>query len=169
MKSFLRYVALVVALAVAAVWWAKPGYLELDIPVVAHKGGGPFWWETQRAELAYADSAGVLYLYRRVGTAYPDTQGWKTIEEVFAYFDAQLGQRGWSHHFTIDGDSAVPESRLLTSSNLKSYRRSEPSKQEPEIVIAVWPIGGGIVEGFNVVLTTQNPSLLRRLSDAFDD
>jgi hypothetical protein len=168
MKSFLRTAALVIVLAVTAVWWTKPGHLELDIPVIRHQGGGAFWWETQRSELAYDDSAGVLYLTRRVGTAYPHTQGWKTIEDVFAYFDAQLGQRGWNHHARDHGGPAVPESRLLPDAHFKSYHRGKMSKLDPAILLAVWPIGGGIVEGFNVVLTTQNPSLLRRLSDGFD-
>ena len=81
MRNAARIVVLLVVIGGAAFWWFKPGYIVLDVPVARHAGGGEFWWESQYSELAYADSWGVLYLHRRVGTAYPETH-WRTLEEA---------------------------------------------------------------------------------------
>jgi hypothetical protein len=93
MKRSLRVVVLAAACLAAIGFWAKPGYIEHSIPVVKHQGGGAFWFERHYTELAFRDTIGVLLTHRQVGTAYPDTQGWKTAEEVFAFFD-QLADRG---------------------------------------------------------------------------
>ena len=85
-----------VVLLIGIAFLLAPGYLELDVAVVPHKGGGPFWRESQRAELAYQDSAGVLYVNRTVGTAYVDAQHWKTVADVIAFFDDQMRQRSWT-------------------------------------------------------------------------
>ena len=82
MRNAARIVVLLVVIGGAAFWWFKPGYIVLDVPVARHAGGGEFWWESQYSELAYADSWGVLYLHRRVGTAYPETH-WRTLEEAY--------------------------------------------------------------------------------------
>ena len=89
MRNAARIVVLLVVIGGAAFWWFKPGYIVLDVPVARHAGGGEFWWESQYSELAYADSWGVLYLHRRVGTAYPETH-WRTLEEAFAFFDKAM-------------------------------------------------------------------------------
>ena len=65
----MRIVAVLVVLLIGAIALFSPGYLDLGIEVVPHQGGGAFWWESHRTELAYDDSAGVLYVYRQVGTA----------------------------------------------------------------------------------------------------
>jgi hypothetical protein len=167
MKPVLRYAILAAAIALAAGWWAKPGYIDLDLPVAGHKGGGAFWWESHHARLAYADAAGALYVHRRVGTAYPDTQGWKTTADVFAYFDPLLRQRGWEPAAAATTDAALPETRLLPATGLRTYYRPSHPGAESRVMMAVWPISGS-VEGFNVVLTTANPSLAMRLSRAMD-
>ena len=157
-----------VVLLIGIAFLLAPGYLELDVAVVPHKGGGPFWRESQRAELAYQDSAGVLYVNRTVGTAYVDAQHWKTVADVIAFFDDQMRQRGWTLTSTGGSDPAVPETRLLPAENIRGYFRSQDAGPESSYVIVVaWPVGGR-VEGFNVVLTTVNPSLLKRLWKGLD-
>jgi hypothetical protein len=147
----------------------SPSYLELDIAVVPHKGGGPFWSESQRTELAYEDSAGVLYVSRKVGTAYADTQKWKTVADVIGYFDDQMRERGWTLTSTGGSDAAVPETRLLPAESIRRYYRPQDAGPEsPYVIVVAWPLGGGRVEGFNVVLTTINPSLLMRLWKGLD-
>lgn len=158
----MRIFAVLVILAIGAVALLSPGYLDLDIQVVPHEGGGASWWESHRTELAYDDSAGVLYVHRLVGTAYPHAQQWKTISDVLEFFDAQLRERGWTVTSTGGSDSVVPETRLLGADNIKRYYRPQDAHTDsPYVIVVAWPIGGG-VDGFNVVLTTVNPSLLRR-------
>jgi hypothetical protein len=134
--------------------------IELEIGVVPHKGGGSFWSESERSELAYEDSAGVIYVNRKVATAYADTQQWKTVADVIGFFDDQMRGRGWTLISTGGSDPAVPETRLLRSENIRSYFRPQDAGPEsPYVVVVTWPIGGK-VDGFNVVLTTVSPSLL---------
>ncbi|KRQ94170.1 hypothetical protein CQ12_25590 [Bradyrhizobium jicamae] len=167
MKPFLRNGLLAVAIAAFAFWWFKPGYIELDVPVMKHKGGGAFWWEQHYSQITYADSPGTFYVHRRVGTAYPHTQGWTSVEEVFAHFDRLLDQRGWGRTGVLADNPVMPESRLLPPAGLRAYYRPHQYLGDATILMAVWPIGGA-TEGFHVVLTTVNPSLLRRVSRAMD-
>jgi hypothetical protein len=105
----------------------------------------------------------VLYVSRKVGTAYTDTQHWKAVADVIGFFDDQLRQRGWTLTSTGGSDPAVPETRLLPAENIRGYFRPQDAGPEsPYVIVVAWPIGGK-VEGFNVVLTTVNPSLLKRL------
>jgi hypothetical protein len=152
-------------LLVAGAFALQPAHIVLDIPVARHAGGGEFWWETQRAELAYADSWGVLYLHRQVGTAYPASHGWHTVEEAFDHFDHWLTTHGWTLSGSDFGGPVMPESRLLAPTNLRLYLRN---RGLPELVhLAIWPIGGS-VDGFYVVLVTERPSWLRQLSKGLD-
>ncbi len=131
--------------------------------MVARSGGSRI-----APELAYDDSAGVLYVYRQVGTAYSDPQQWKTVADVFGFFEQQLRARGWTLTSTGGSDPTVPETRLLPTESIKRYYRPQDAHAEsPYVIVAAWPIGGA-VEGFNVVLTTANPSLLKRLSSGLD-
>jgi hypothetical protein len=167
MKPFLRNGLLAAAIAVSAFWWFKPGYIELDVPVINHEGGGPFWSEKQYSKLAYSDEQGELYLFRQIGRAYPERQGWNSIGDVFAFFDEALSRHGWTPGGEIVGISTSPESRLLPQSSLRTYIKTEDSKSEPRLHLAVWPTGG-VVEGFHIVFTTVNPSLLKRFVAGFD-
>lgn len=166
MNVYLRKGLLVSALLAAAIFWAKPGYIDINIHVPKHPGGGDFWWEDHYDQLAYADSAGVLYVHRQVGTAY-DWHGWKTSEDVFAFFEQKLSERGWTRAEYCGDEPEVPETRLLTETNRRRYYRPGQFYRESHVLIAVWPIGGS-VEGFHVVLTAVNSSLLRRVSDGLD-
>jgi hypothetical protein len=142
----------------------QPGAAVLDIPVVPNKTGY-FWWEEERAQLAYADASGVLIILRRVGTAYPEMQGWHTVEDAFDHFERWLTGSGWLHIGSVDGMPELPESRLLAAGNRRLYRRG---RTDPEFAhLAIWPVGG-TVEGFHVVLVTTRPSWLHRLSRGFD-
>ena len=167
MKDSLRLAALAATLLAAAAFWAAPGYIELDVPVKQHQGGGEFWWESHYSKLTYADSRGATYVHRQVGTAYSDRHGWKTTDEVFAFLDHELRERGWGWTGPVSADPALPESRLLSPTNLKTYRRTDRSRREPRVLVAVWPVGSA-VEGFHVVLTTANPSLWKLLSKGLD-
>ena len=110
----------------------------------------------------------MLYVYRQVSTAYPDSQQSKTPVEVFGFFDEQLRERGWTLTSTRGSDPAVPETRLLSADNIKRYYRPQDAHAgSPYVIVAAWPIGGA-VDGFNVVLTTADPSLLKRLSSGLD-
>lgn len=161
-------ILLALAVLLIAAFLLSPSYLELDVSVVPQKGGGPFWWESHRIELAMEGSAGVLYVSRKVGTAYTDTQGWETVADVIGFFDDQLGKRGWTLTSTGGSDPAVPETRLLPAESIRRYYRPQDAGPESRYVIVVaWPIGGR-VEGFNVVMTTVNPSLLERLWKGLD-
>ena len=168
MKRSLGIVVLAAACLAAVGFWAKPGYIEHAIPVVKHQGGGAFWYESNRSQLAFRDTVGVLLSHRQVGTAYPDTQGWKTAEQAFAYFDQQLAARGWTVVAQGGNDYVLPESRLLKPEHIRQYSRPGDLYPKPQTVLAAWPIGGGIVEGFYVVLVTANPSLLYRFAKGFD-
>jgi hypothetical protein len=164
----MRIFTVLVVVSIGAIALLSPGYLELEIGVVPHKGVGAFWSESQRTELAYEDSAGVLYVNRKVGTAYGDTQQWKTVADVIGFFDDQMRRCGWTLISTGGSDAAVPETRLLPSENIRGYFRPEDAGPEsPYVVVVAWPIGGK-VEGFNVVLTTVRPSLPKRLWKALD-
>jgi hypothetical protein len=163
----MRILAALVVVVIGAIALFSPAYLDLGIEVAPQKSGA-FWWESHRTELAYDDSAGVLYVRRQVGTAYPETEQWKTVAEVIGFFDRQLLERGWTLTSTGGTDPTVPETRLLNAENIKRYYRPQDAHPgSPYVIVAVWPVGGG-VDGFNVVLTTVNPSLLRRLSSGLD-
>ena len=168
MKRSLLVAALTAAILAATALGAAPTYIELGIPVVKHLGGGAFWYERQQAELHFEDTAGVLFTHRQVGTAYPDAQGWATAEQVFAFFDREMAARGWTLAVQDGNGSILPESRLLKPEQVRRYSR--PGDQHPaaQAMLAVWPIGGGVVEGFHVALVTANPSLLYRLAKGFD-
>ena len=168
MRNAARIVVLLVVIGGAAFWWFKPGYIVLDVPVVRHAGGGEFWWESQYSELAYADSWGVLYLHRRVGTAYPETH-WRTLEEAFAFFDKAMAERGWTVRASGADDTILPKSRMIARENAKSYRRPDFRSRPDECVqLAIWPIPGGKVDGFHVVLVTVRPSFMKILNSALD-
>ncbi|MBI5260360.1 MAG: hypothetical protein HY852_00910 [Bradyrhizobium sp.] len=165
MKARLAKILLACALLLAAVSWAKPGYIDLDIRLANQQGGGAFWWEQHYSELAYADSPGVSYVHRQVGTAYTDRYGWKTSEDALAFFEQQLATRGWRRVEPAGSDPSLPESRLLSPANLRRYISTD--RPDAGVLVAVWPVGGS-VEGFHVVLTTTNTSLLKRLSAGLD-
>ena len=148
---------------VAIAFQLQPSYIVLDIPVTKNPVGY-FWWETQRAELAYADSAGVLYVHRQVGTGYPETQGWRTAEDAFAHFERWFLANGWTPASTGFNAPTIPERRLLSEVNHRAYMRD---RRRVIAHLAIWPVGGS-VEGLNVVLTTSRPSWGRRLSNGFD-
>jgi hypothetical protein len=133
----MRIFAMLVVLVIGAIALFSPSYVELDIGVVPHKGGGPFWRESQRTELAYEDSAGVLYVSRKVGTAYADTQQWKTVADVIGFFDAQMRERGWTLTSTGGSDPAVPETRLLPAENIRGYYRPRDAGPESPYVIVL--------------------------------
>ena len=65
-------------------------------------------------------------------------------------------------------DYILPEGRLLKPEQVRQYSRPGDHHPAAGAVLAVWPIGGGVVEGFHVALVTANPSLLYRLAKAFD-
>jgi hypothetical protein len=105
--------------------------------VAPREGSGAFWWESHRTELAYDDSAGVLYVRRLVGTAYPQRP------------------RGTGNE-------------VARHRNIKRYHRlKDAHANSPYVIVVAWPIGGG-VDGFNVMLTTANPSLPKRLWSGLD-
>jgi len=47
------------------------------------------------------------------------------------------------------------------------YYPQDAHAGSPYVIVTAWPIGG-TVDGFNIVLTTANPSLLKRLSSGLD-
>lgn len=157
-----------IVLGCAAYLFFAPRYIDLDIVVQRHQGGGEFWWEQHRIELAYADSGGVLFVQRQVGTAYPDTHGWKTTADVFAFFDKQMRARGWEVTEGATDDPAAPETRLLPKQNFHRYYRPHDRHPARYAILAVWRIDSDVVEGFHVALTTANPSLLMRISRGLD-
>lgn len=148
-------------------WTVWLGYVVLDIPVKRHAGGGAFWWESQFAELIFADSWRRLYIHRQAGTAYPEPrmQGWKTVEETLSYFDRRLKEHGWDRVHPGVADFIMPEARFLGEANLRANWRG--SDHDDKAVIAAWPIGD-TTDGFNVVLVTARPSFMRKLEDALD-
>lgn len=155
---------LAAAAAIAGAYQFQPGYVVLDIPVSPNNGTGYFWWEEQRSQLAYADSLGVLYLRRLVGTGYPHMQGWHTAEDVFTYFDRWLSANGWTYSGngtpSAGAQAEVPEGRFLKPEQSRRYYRT--SDWSVRAVVSVWPLGAR-AEGFHVVLTTKRPSLALRL------
>jgi hypothetical protein len=164
---FLKLLSALLAVVFAAYLWLAPGYLEVDIPVASHKGGMGFWWESHRTRLAYADSSGVLYVHRQVGST-SDAHDWKTAAEVFAYFDEQLRQRGWTPAVAGHHDPVAPESRVLGADNHKQYYRLEDKRHTAYLTLSIWPRGGTAYADFHVALTTANESLLMRIARRFD-
>lgn len=168
MRKAAKILALLAVLGVAAFWWFKPGYIVLDIPVAKSPGGVAFWDETQYAELAYADTRGVIYVYRRFGTAYAEWN-WKSVEEAYAFFDKALSERGWVGGPRGIEDATVPESRFLGAENFKSYLRAgEKEPSEDRVHIAIWPVRSDTVKAFHVIMVTERPSLLRQIHRGFD-
>src|SRR5262245_23297326 len=157
--------------AIAVAFQLQPAHVVLDIPVTPHPGVGYFWWEEQSSQLSYADSWGMLYLHRKVGTAYPNTQGWQTAEEAFAHFNSWLTANGWVYA-GIDprGENpAVPESRFLRPEHVRRYHRG--TDRNIQATVMVWPIGApssGFHDSFHVVVTTERPSWTRILQKELD-
>jgi hypothetical protein len=151
-------------LLVAGAFALQPTHLALDIPVQSNPVGY-FWWEEQRAELAYADEWGVLYVHRQAGTAYPEQQGWRTADAAFAYFDGWLKAHGWKPGGSSSDSPTLPESRLLAAANVRVYHRDGGGLEF--VRLAIWPVGGS-VDGFHVVLVTERQSWLRRISKGLD-
>jgi hypothetical protein len=148
--------------AIALAFQLQPAHVVLDIPVTPN-ATGYFWWEEQPSQLSYADSWGVLYVHRKVGSAYPTIQGWQTAEEAFAHFHSWLTGNGWTYGGMGVESSTVPESRILKPEQGRSYYRSA----DPDVcaTVTVWPTGAS---GFHVVVTTQRPSWARRLQRGLD-
>lgn len=160
---------LVVAAAVTCfatyLLWA-PGYVDIEIPVSKHRGGGDFWWESHRTQLAYADASGVLYVHRLVGnTSDIHEETWKTEADVFAYFEEHLTRLGWKFSTAGRHDPPAPESALLGPERHRMYYRPG-NGWRTTLYVSVWPKQ---TSGFNVALTTANKSLGRRMADALDD
>jgi hypothetical protein len=150
--------------AFAALVAFQPTYVEVEIPVKPHASGG-VWWEKEKSELRFGDEAGVRFLHRQVATVYPDIQGWKTVEETFAYFDEKLKERGWDHWAPAYSNPMLPESRFLDQANMRRYYHVPDDGTA--LMLAVWPIGGS-VDGFNIVMVTERCSWLNQLSKGFD-
>ena len=165
----LFWLVLVVGLAVG--WWLNtPSYLVLSVPVQPNRTGY-FWWETQYSTLEYADSPGVLYLYRQVGTGYPGQQGWATHEEVMAYFHNWLEARGWQEReIYTSGDPASPETAFLRHHDeFRVYtRQGDDWGDESRVTLAI-DTHTDDVERYEVSIVTAKPSFLRQLSNAFED
>jgi hypothetical protein len=148
--------------AIAAAFQLQPAHVVLDIPVTPN-ATGYFWWEEQTSQLSYADSWGVLYVSRKVGSAYPTIQGWQTAEEALEHFSRWLTANGWvSAGFGVD-NPAVPESRFLKPEHGRSFHRS--TDRNIRATVVVWPTGAS---GFHVVVTTQRPSWARLLQEGLD-
>jgi hypothetical protein len=149
----------------AGAFQLQPTYIRLDIPV-SKNPVGYFWYETQRAQLAYADTRGVLYLNRQAGTGYAEPQGWYTIEDAFATFDRWFKSNGWSLASAPGKDDPVlPESRFLEPGNLRVYYRAGNASERA--ALAVWKPGGP-VHAVRVVLVTSRPSWLMQISRGLD-
>jgi hypothetical protein len=163
----LRFVAAVGAAGFAAYLVFAPGYIDVDIAVAKHRGGMGFWWERHRTELAYADSGGVLYVHRQVGsTSDVHEETWKSEAEVFAWFEERLDRLGWKFSVAGINNPPAPESALLTAANHRMYYRPDDGWHST-LFLSVWPRRGSS-GGFHVALTTANASLGRRFSDALD-
>jgi hypothetical protein len=134
-----------------------------------HRGVGYFWWEEQTSQLSYADSWGVLYLYRKAGTTSPEAQGWQTAEEAFAHFRLWLTANDWIYAGIGIDNPAVPESRFLKpEQGRRFYRRTDHNIQA---TVMVWPIGAPLSafhNSFHVVVTTERPSWARILQKDLD-
>jgi hypothetical protein len=162
-----KFLAALSAVSFAGWLWLAPGFIEIDIPLARHKGGMGFWWESHRTRLAYADSAGVLFVHRQVGST-SDAHDWKTPAEAFAWFDEQLRQRGWVPSVAGIHDPIAPESRLLGADNHKQYYRPGHNRHAAYLALSVWPRGGSS-DYLNVALTTANQSLLMRIAEYLAD
>ena len=148
--------------AIALAFQLQPAHVALDIPVTPN-ATGYFWWEEQTSQLSYADSWGVLYVRRTIGTAYPTIQGWHTAEDAFAHFNSWLTANGWIYSGIGVDNPAVPESRLLKPQQGRSFHRS--TNPNIRATVLVWPTGAN---GFHVVVTTQRPSWARTLQQGLD-
>lgn len=165
-----KWLALAIPLLLAAVitaWMALPHYIELRIAVAPQESGSDFWREQQYSSLSYARVSGTLWLYRQVGTAYPETHGWKSAPEILDFFDSQLRERGWSKLSNGGNDALLPENRLVGRSMVRTYIRPGDSEPPARVFVAAWPVNGA--DSFHVVLVTANPSPLYRLSHGFFD
>jgi hypothetical protein len=165
MHALLKIVVAAAATAcVAYLVWA-PGYLDITIPVGKHRGGGGFWYESHRTQLAYADSSGVLYVYRQVGnTSDIHEEHWKTEADVFAYFEAHITRLGWTFSAAGYQSPPAPESALLGAERTRMYYRPGNGWRST-LHLSVWPKQ---TSGFNVALTTANKSLGMRVVDRLD-
>lgn len=160
----LAFLLSILLAATAGYWLLLPGHLRIDIPVAKHKGGGDFWWETHDTTVTYADEAGVKFVRRQVGTAYPDAQGWATVDEAMTYFSGWLTKAGWDVFGPAQDQPILPESRLLPREQARCFHRSgDRGPRADAVCVAIWPIASASVRGFHVVLTTARSSLLQKL------
>ena len=103
---------------------------------------------------------------RQVGNAYPHLQGWHTVEDAFAYFDAWLTAHGWQPSGPPRIVQRCRRAVLLAPANLRVYHRD---RRASELVrLAIWPHGGSL-DGFHVVLVTERPSWLKQLHGGLDE
>jgi hypothetical protein len=153
-------------IAIAVAFQLQPAHVVLDIPVTPHRGVGYFWSEEQ---LSYADSWGVLYLHRKVGTAYPHAQGRQTAEEAFAHFRLWLTANDRIYAGIGIDNPAVPESRFLKPEQGRRFHRR--TDHNIQATVMVWPIGAPLSafhNSFHVVVTTERPSWARMLQKDLD-
>jgi hypothetical protein len=165
LMRLISLLAALLAVSLAACLWLAPGYIDIDIPVARHKGGGDFWSESHRTKLSFADIGGVLYVHRQVGST-SDAHDWKTAADAFTYFDEQLRQYGWVPSVAGIHDPIAPESRLLGADNHKQYSR--PGKPHTaHLTLSIWPRRGSPYLG--VALATANESLWMRITRRLND
>ena len=163
-----RFIVALVLFLAGGWWLTKPDYLVIDVPAPKHLGGGAFWDDVQLTEQRFDDAAGVYYIRRMSGRAYPYAQHWKTAEEVLSYFDAWMQERGWDSAAVTVSNFELPESHFLGVVKAKRYyHESEGYAPTEDAQVAVWPIGNN-VEGFNVVFVTSRRSWLNKLQRDFD-
>ena len=150
--------------AIALLFQLQPAHVVLDIPVTPN-AVGYFWWEEQTSQLSYADGWGVLYLHRKVGTAYPETQGWVTAEQAFAHFNSWLTANGWVYAGIGIDSATVPESRFLKPEQGRRFYRA--TDRNIQATVTVWPTSAPS-NSLHVIVTTERPSWLRILQNNRD-
>ena len=166
--------------SLAGLWWFYTSlYLEVYVSIPSYHRD--IWHRTSRSTISNYDQPGVEYVLRREGTAYTSVLGWQKASDGLSYFDRWFAERGWQRtDMYTEGDPTLPETEFLKfGENFAIYTRPEDTSgfagsnkgASGRITVAVWPVTGcdQDVIGFNVVMVTARPSLIRALHDAIDD
>ena len=175
---FLLYIIGIVAVCLSAYYAiilfvyivnSQPQYIEVNIDFP----GEHDWSYTDRIVRVWSDDD-KYFIWRQEANIYkhaPDN--FETAESVIEYIDKQIVKNGWKRIHCKDWsecNSLLPESNFLEwESTYIAYKPQDwiDERGTPTLCLAVWEIEN--YDGFNVVIMTENPSLLVKMRYSISD
>jgi hypothetical protein len=152
-------------------WLDRPQYIVEDIlPPDRHP-----WFTTETIVQKWEDSGHRFFIWRRETEVFGccDAKNeYYTWQSIAAYFDEQLGARGWqpTTHDTCRGYLA--ESSFLKNGTdgylVYGHPGSDPFDFEPIVCVAIWQEPSVKMTDYHVVFVTAQPSFFTDLANALD-